>query len=149
MAEKSVPTHHDAQLVLRLFELRRDEKLRAARDWYRTKFFPQSYEDVQAVLSPGSADNTSWRMITSYWDMAASFVSHGVLDAALFLESSTEMLLVWSRVEDFIPRLRQEYGARLLANVEKTIARVPWAAERVRQFKDRLPSFRQALASRK
>ncbi|MGH9317395.1 MAG: DUF4760 domain-containing protein [Thermoanaerobaculia bacterium] len=149
MAEKSVPTYHDARLVLKLYELRRDEKLRAARDWYRTKFFPQSFEDVQTVLSPANPDNLSWRMVTSYWDMAASFASHGVLDAELLLESSAEMLLVWSRLEDFIPRLRQEYGPRLLANVEKTIARVPWAAERVKQFKDRLPAFRQALASKR
>lgn len=149
MAIKSVSTYEDAQLVLRLYELRREEKLRAARDWYRTKFFPQSFEDVQAVLSPANPDNVSWRMVTSYWDMAASFAAHGVLHAELFLESSTEMLLVWSRLEDFIPRLRQEYGPRILANVEKTIARVPWAADRVQQFKDRLPAFRQALASKR
>ena len=149
MAEKSVPTHHDAQLVLKLYELRREERLRAARDWYRTKFFPQSFEDVRTVLSPANPDNASWRMVTSYWEMAASFVSHGVLDAELLLESGTEMLLVWSRLEDFIPKLRQEYGARVLVNVEKTIARVPWAADRVRQFKDRLPAFRQALASKR
>lgn len=147
MADKSVPTYEDAELVLKLYELRREEKLRAARDWYRTKFFPQSFEDVQAVLSPANPDNVSWRMVTSYWDMAASFVSHGVLNAELFLESSAEMLLVWSRLEDFIPRLRLEYGPRILANVEKTIARVPWAAERVRQFKERAPKFREQLAS--
>ncbi len=147
MAEKSVPTYEDARLILKLYELRREEKLRAARDWYRTKFFPQSFEDVQAVVSPAHPDNVSWRMVTSYWDMAASFVSHGVLDAELFLESSGEMLLVWSRLEDFVPRLRQEYGPRLLANVEKAIARVSWAPERVRQFKERLPAFRQMLSS--
>ena len=149
MAGKSVPTFEDAQLILKLYELRREEKLRAARDWYRTKFFPQSLEDVQAVLSPAHPDNAFWRMVTSYWDMAASFVSHGLLDAELLLESSGEMLLVWSRLEDFIPRLRQEYGPRLLANVEKTIARVPWAAERVRLFKERAPRFREQLAARK
>jgi hypothetical protein len=149
MADKSVPTFEDAQLILKLYELRREEKLRAARDWYRTKFFPQSLEDVQAVLSPAHPDNALWRMVTSYWDMAASFVSHGLLDAELLLESSGEMLLVWSRLEDFIPRLRQEYGPRLLAHVEKTIARVPWAVERVRLFKERAPRFREQLAARK
>jgi hypothetical protein len=140
------PTYEDAKLVLRLFELRREEKLRAARDWLGAKFFPRSFEDVKAVALGVGAENTYYRMVVGYWDMAASFVAHGVLHPELFFESGGESLFLWAKIGEFVPQLRQETQApRLLANLEKAIGMTPWAAERVQGLRGRMAGYRDRI----
>jgi len=140
-------THADANLILKLYELRRDEKLRAARDWFATEFFPTSMEDFKPVQAPGSKENTYFRMVTSYWDMAASFVESGVLNADLFLKSGGEMLFVWAKMGDFVPQMRQATGhPDYLANIERVIASVPGAADRVASTKKFIAQMRENLA---
>lgn len=140
------PTYEDAALVLRLYELRREEKLRAAREWFRAKFFPQSFEDVKAVALGAGIENTHYRMVTGYWDMAASFVAQGVLHPELFFDSGGESLFVWAKLGEFVPQLRQEYQSpRLLANLEKAIGMVPWAAERIQVMRSRMPGYRDRI----
>lgn len=136
MARKSVATHHDARLVLELYELRREERLRAAREWFVQKFAPKSVEDIRG-LAAGSPENVSYRMVTTYWDMAASIVAHGVLDSDLFLESAGEMLIVWAKLEPFVPAIRKELNPRLLINVEKVVQGSAFAQERVGQLRAR------------
>ena len=136
MARKSVATHHDARLVLELYELRREERLRAAREWFVQKFAPKSVEDIRG-LTAGSPENVSYRMVTTYWDMAASIVAHGVLDSDLFLESAGEMLIVWAKLEPFVPAIRKELNPRLLVNVEKVVQGSAFAQERVGQLRAR------------
>lgn len=147
MAASVPPTYEDAALVLRLYELRREEKLRAAREWFRAKFFPQSFEDVRAVALGAGAENTHYRMVTTYWDMAASFVARGILHPELFFDSGGEVLFVWAKLGEHVPALRQESGApRLLANLEKAIGMVPWAAERVAVIRSRMPAYRERIS---
>lgn len=144
MPTATVPTYEDAQLVLKLYELRREEKLRAARDWFGTKFFPQKAEDVIALAG---TENAYYRMVTSYWDMAASFVARGILNADLFLDSAGEMILVWTKLVDFVPQLRQALGPNLLVNVEHIVASSPRAQERVGPTRLRIAKMRErALA---
>ncbi len=140
------PTYEDATLVLRLYELRREDRLREAREWYRAKFFPQSYEDAKAVALSAGIENAHWRMVTGYWDMAASFVAQGVLHPELFFDSGGEALFVWAKVEPYVPQLRQELQTpRLLANVEKAISLVPRAAERVVVLRARMAGLRDRI----
>ena len=101
------PTYEDAALVLRLYELRREEKLRAAREWFRAKFFPQSFEEVKAVALGAGIENTHYRMVTGYWDMAASFVATGILHPELFFDSGGEALFVWAKIGEFVPEMRE------------------------------------------
>lgn len=136
MARKSVATHHDARLILELYALRREERMRAAREWFLQKFHPRSLEDVRA-LAAGTPENASYRMVTTYWDMAASFIVHGILDADLFLESGGEMLAVWARLEELVPAIRREINPRVLVNVEKVVSGSESAQERVRVFRER------------
>ena len=140
------PTIDDANLVLRLYELRREEKLRAAREWFRTKFFPASIEDVKRVVATPGEENTNYRMVTTYWDMACSFVASGVLHPDLFLQSGSESLMVWSRLEEFVPRIRSEGTPWFLANIEKTIAMVPWSQDRLKMFRARLAAAREKMS---
>lgn len=144
---KSVATYEDAKLILKLYELRREEKMRAAREWYARRFFPQSFEDVRSALAPMNPENAYLRMIFGYWEMAASFIVHGVLDADLFFESGGEMVFMWAKIEPFIAELRAEMKAPVLANVEKALAGVPWVPERVRVLRERMARLREAAGS--
>jgi hypothetical protein len=144
---KSVPTYEDAKLILRLYELRRDEKLRAARDWYARRFFPRSFADVQAAMAPGSPDNLWLRMVFGYWEMAASFVVHGVLNAELFFESGGELVFVWAKIEPFIGALRAEMNQPLLVNVEKAMTLLPRGAERLQGVRARIAKLRDSVES--
>lgn len=140
------PTYQDADLVLRLFEIRREEKLREAREWFRAKFFPQTFEDVKATALGAGLENQHYRMVTGYWDLAASFVAHGILHPELFFESGGEALFVWAKIGEFVPQLREHYQApQLLHNLEKAIAMVPWTSERVKMLRSRMPALRDRI----
>lgn len=140
------PTYEDAELVLRLYEMRREEKLRAAREWFRAKFFPATFEDVKAAALGSGDENTHYRMVVGYWEMAASFVAQGILHPELFFDSGGEALFVWAKIGEFVPQLRQEYQSpRLLANLEKAIGMVPWAAERIQVLRARMPAYRDRI----
>jgi hypothetical protein len=144
MADRA-PTVDDVNAVLKLYELRREQKLRLARDWYMTRFFPQSFDEIKAIASFQNPDNIYFRMVTSYWDMAASFVNHGALHEGLFLESAGEMFFVWAKVDEFAGSIRKDLQMpRFLVNVEKLIARAPGSAERVRVIRERIARQREA-----
>ena len=107
MAMQSKPTYDDATLVLKLYDMRREERLRKARAWFAANFKGvTSIEQFQKVCAPGTDENASFRMTTTYWEMAASFVTAGVLNEALFYESGRELLLVWERVRDYVAAFR-------------------------------------------
>jgi len=146
--ERSVPTYQDAQLVLKLYELRREEKLRDAREWFRQKFFPTSVDDIKAVQGSTGNENTYFRMVTTYWEMAASFVVRGVLNAELFLDSGGEMIFLWTKLEPYVAQLRTAPGGDMfLVNVEKVVNSSPRAQDRVRKTRERLASRLRTSAS--
>jgi hypothetical protein len=116
----SQPTYDDVNLLLRLYELRREEKMRSARVWFVSKFKCKNMEEFGKLCPPGSDANASFRQFTSYWEMAASFVNSGVLDANLFFANCREMLFCWVRVKPMIAEMRTANGdASVMANVEK------------------------------
>ena len=101
-------TYDDANLILKLFELRREERMRAARKWVFSQPPFMSREQFLSVCPAGSEENASFRMVTSYWDMAASFVVSGILNADLFYRSNNgELLYVWERIRRMVPALRE------------------------------------------
>jgi hypothetical protein len=102
-------TYDDANLVLRLYELRREAKLRTAREWFAANVAASSLEDIQKIAPMGSQENAYLRMVTSYWEMACSFVTSGVLNQELFFQSGGEMMYVWERIREVVPALRSAY----------------------------------------
>jgi hypothetical protein len=98
-------TYDDANLVLRLYELRREETLRKARQWFAS-FSPSNPEDVQKVSAFGTQENAYYRMVTTYWDMAAAFVTSGVLNQELFLQTNGELLFVWEKIRAGVEEAR-------------------------------------------
>ena len=121
-------TYQDAELVLRLYDMRREERMRAARAWFAANFRAQSLAEVMEKFPPGSDTNASFRMVTSYWEMAASFVVRGVLHEELFFENNMEMLMVWERVKPFVEEFRKARNNPLFfRNLEKAAGKyVAW-----------------------
>lgn len=101
------PDHHDAELLLRLYDLRREEKLRRAREWFFREFRPESVDDYLQRYPAGTEENSFFRMVIGYWDMAASIVNHGLINHELFFENTTEFWVVWSRAQKIAAGLRQ------------------------------------------
>jgi len=100
------PDHHDAELLLRLYDLRREAKLREAREWFTREFQAESFADLVKKYPRGSEDNARFRMVVSYWDMAASLVNHGLIKGEFFFENTTEFWVVWEKIKPFVPEAR-------------------------------------------
>src|SRR5271166_7155896 len=112
------PTYDDVNLILKLYELRREERMRQARAWF-PKYKASSIDEHMKSYPPGSDEDASFRMVTTYWEMVASFITSGVLNQDLFLESGNELLFTWTKVSHLIPGLRAAFqNPRYLANLE-------------------------------
>lgn len=103
---KRESTFEDAQLLLSLYELRRDPTFRLARKWFAASFHPQTTEEFLSICPAGSDQEAYFRMVYSYWEMAASFVTAGVVTEELFVHNSSEFLLVWERIRPLVPQWR-------------------------------------------
>jgi len=139
-----MPTPYEsADLVLKLYELRREVKMREAREWFGLGFNPRTVQDVMAALQgPQSA---YLRMVTSYWDMAAALVNHGAIDAQMFADTNNEYLVVFAKLQPFLADLRAAFGPHYLAQLEGVVARQPGAMERLAALRER---FRELAARR-
>ena len=100
-------TYDDANLILRLYEMRREDRMRKARAWFTANCKVKSYDELMKLAPSGTDENASVRMVTSYWDLVASFMTSGVLNKELFFQSGRELLLVWERVRDYLPSMRE------------------------------------------
>jgi hypothetical protein len=114
-------THRQAQLQLQLYDLRREAKLREAREWLLQNYFVDSMEDSNRIAPPGSQEGTYVMMVLSYWDQACAILNHGLLHEQLFFETTGEFFAVWERVKPVVPAFREKYRMKhFLANLEKT-----------------------------
>jgi hypothetical protein len=102
-------TYDDANLVLRLYDMRREERLRKARAWFTAHFKVTSFDELTKLAPGGSDENAYYRMVITYWDMTASLITAGVLDKELFFQSGRELLLVWERLREVLPEIRERY----------------------------------------
>jgi hypothetical protein len=119
----SKATYDDVTLILKLYELRREDKMREARSWFVGNFKCKTMAEFGELCPPGSDANAMVRQVTSYWDMAASFITSGVLSDELFFQSNRELLLVWLRVEPILADFRAAFkDPNYLKNLE-TIAK--------------------------
>lgn len=116
------PDHHDAELLLRLYDLRREAKLRQAREWFVKEFHVKTLEEIGQRWPMGSEGNAFYRMVVSYWEMAASIVNHGLIKEEFFFENTAEFFLVWERVKSFLPAARASRKNPLLWSNLETLA---------------------------
>lgn len=137
-------THEQANLMLKLYELRREPRLRQARTWLVEQFSASSVEEVAKKYPPGSGENTNLRMTVSYWDMVASIVNHGLIDDELFFESNGEAWTVWERIRELMPAWRALFkNPDLFANLEQLAQR--YEAWRERKAPGSIAAVRQVL----
>ena len=136
-------TAEDAQIIMRLYDLRREPEMRKARHWYAA-WWPRSADDILKVLQAGGTQENAWfRQVNGYWDMAASFVLHGVVNESLFFDSSGELWFVLAKLQPFLKEVRQR------ANIPQGFVRVEKVATRTKDGRDRLQMFlKRADASR-
>jgi len=145
MAKK--PTTADAQLILQLYDLRREAEMRKARNWWAVDFFPENADDfLKVAWAMGSQDNNWLRQVSGYWALAASFVLQGVLNEDLFLQPgfSGEMFLIYAKLHPFIKELREKAGdPHIFLNVEKVITHTKWGRDRLQFMLKRVETMRQ------
>ncbi len=139
----------NAQILLQLYELRREEKMRRARKWLVESFWAENLEEFGMVCPPGSPENAYYRMVTGYWDMVASIVNRGMLDEDLYFENSVEALLTWLRVRSVTLQMRDDRkNPLLLRNLEAlSVKHEQWLATRapgaLEETRKRLETMRQ------
>jgi len=127
---------HDADLILKLYELRREPVMREARNWFFT-FNPQNTQDFIDVLT--SEKSGYYRMVVSYWDMAASLINNGAIDPQMFNDANGEHLFVYSKIEPFLADLRRESGnPDFLAHLERVVKQVPNVEEKIVALRARI-----------
>ena len=124
-----------ADLIMKLYDLRREATMRKARDWMFT-FNPTSAEEYMKTMMDPEVGGYL-RMVTSYWDMAATFVNQGAIDAEMFNQTAGEHLLVFAKVEPFLGELRTMWQApEAMANLEKVIMDAPNGSERLKRTQE-------------
>ena len=130
------PPYESAQLLLRLYEIRQENTLREARQWFAFRFHPATATDVLKLwLGPGDA-SAPYRMVTSYWDMAASLVTNGAIDAAMFHAANTEHFALIAKLGPFLAEIRDVSSVpSYLVHVERLVRSAPDCAERLAEFR--------------
>lgn len=136
-------TYDDVSLVLRLYEIRRETRLRDARRWCATEFKAKTLADFDKLCAPGTAENESFRMVTTYWEMVASFITLGVLSKSVFFESGRELLFTYERLRPLLPAMRERNkDPRYLRNLETV------AIDFIAWYEAEAPGAHEAFATR-
>ena len=145
-------TADDAQLILKLYELRREPEMRKARNWWMTEFWPDSADDfLKIAMNLGSQENNWLRQAAGYWGLAASLVLQGALNADLFLRPSCsgEMFFIFGKVHPFLKEIREKLGdPEVFRDVEKVIMSTKWGQERLKFVLKRIETWRAARAKK-
>ena len=148
MAKKATP--HDAQLIMKLYDLRREAEMRKARSWLVAEFWPQSADDFIKVVNSFPSQENAWlRQVGSYWDMAASFVLHGALNEELFVQPgcSGEMFFIFAKIHPFLKEIREKLNnPEMFLHVERVATGSKTARKRLERVSKNVENGRKALA---
>lgn len=134
-----------ADLIIKLYDLRREATMREARSWM-IGFFPETAQDVLKVMIDAET-SAYYRMVMTYWDMAASFVNHDAIDEDMFNDSASEHIVFFAKIEPFLTELREMTGnPNMFGNLEKLIMRQPDARERLAKSRETMKRWMQLRA---
>jgi hypothetical protein len=129
----------EAGLILKLYELRREETMREARNWYVREFNPQSVGDFMSAMMGEHSGHV--RMVISYWDMAAALVHRGAISKELFNDVNGEYINVFSKIEPLIPEIRAMLGPGFAVHLEKLVDVTPEGRKRVSEARERMKAI--------
>jgi hypothetical protein len=118
------PTHEQAQLHLQVFEMRREARLRQARDWFFKNYYPETFDEAMRIAAPGTENGAFVMMVFSYWEQACALLNYGLLHDDLFFETSGEFFGAWERIKPTIQQGRELFVNKdFLAHTEKAAKR--------------------------
>jgi len=122
---KDAPDHLDADLILKLYDLRREAGLREARDQLAREFWPKNAKEAVAVLDHGHPLNRVYRQVSTYWEMVYRMARHGIIHGDFLVENNAEGLLLFARVEPYLKEIRGAGGPHVFKNAEWVAHEVP------------------------
>jgi hypothetical protein len=135
--------YQSADLILKLYDLRREEKMREARKWFGA-FMPESAEDIMQTMV-NAESGAYYRMVVSYWDMAASFVNHGAINEEMFTDVSGEAIGVFAKIEPFLAELREiTKRPKMLANLESYVMRQEGVRDMLAELREMMKKWAAA-----
>ena len=128
----SKPTPEQAQLHLQVYDLRREARLRQARDWFQQNYHAETLEEAMRIAAPGTEHGTFLGMVIGYWEQACTLLNYGLLHEGLFFETSGEFFTVWEQLKTVVPQFREAFHEpNMLANLEKAAKRFEeWTEKR-------------------
>lgn len=138
---KQKPDHHDADLILKIYDLRREPVMRESRDAINAKFWPKNEAEALAILQPDHELNRAYRQTSTYWEMVYGLAKNEVVHTELLLESTGEGLLLFARLEPYLAKLREQTSPRALRNAE-------WIASSCDLAKAIMTTFRGRIAKK-
>jgi hypothetical protein len=128
--------YESATLIIRLYEMRREPTMRDARAWFAREFHPQTVDDIFQIL--GSPHSGHFRMVTSYWDMASSFVLNGAIDEKMFNDANGEHIFIFAKIEQLVAEYRVKSGnPNYLKSLETVVLQKPGAREQMASIRER------------
>lgn len=139
--------YESAQLILKIFEMRREPVLREARHWFVREFHPTSADEIFALSAD---DNRKFRMVTGYWDMACSLVNHGAIDRQMFLDANGELFGSFAKVQPYLGAMRERMSSpTMMSHTEQVVMSIPDAEARLEAIRNRLKAFTTQHAAAK
>jgi hypothetical protein len=136
----------EAELILKLYDLRREPTMRKARDWFFSEFNPQSITDFSNALFSEHSGHV--RMVVTYWDMAAALVNDGAIRLELFTQTNGEHFTVFAKIELLLAEIRAAFGPQFAVNLEKLIDATPNGRARAAATRERMKNIHAQLAAR-
>ena len=124
------PTYEDADLTIKLYDLRREEVMRRSRDIMNGKFWPKSFEDFLRVTKPDHEWNAAYRQVSTYWEMVYGMARHGIAHAEYLAEVHSEGFFLFAKVQPFLDRIRKEVSPLAFRNVEWIVSSTAEGARR-------------------
>jgi hypothetical protein len=144
-------TPADAQVVMELYNLRREPELRKARNWFAMEFNPKTTDELMAIVMDMKSDgNRYFRMVTSYWEMAASMALHGAVNEELFLDTQGEMFFVMAKLAPVLEGMREKMQSpEAMKKCETLINKSEASKKKLQAFIARVERFRAMAAAQK
>ena len=125
------PTHEQAQLQLQVYDLRREARLRQARDWFQQNYKAETFDEAMRLAPMGTEHGAFVGMVIGYWEQACALLNYGLLHDDLFFETNGEFFGIWEQVKPVIPEFRERFGdPYMLSNLEKAAQRFEEWSER-------------------
>src|SRR5512146_1476675 len=147
MAKGKKASAQDAQLIMQLYDLRREPVMRVARKFMVSEFWPRNYDEFKAVLTGyGTDQNAYLRQALTYWDMAAAMVLAGTINEDLFFATNGEPYFLWTKFGEYMPQARKDFAnPEFVLNLEK-LAQRPQGRQRVKALQARIAARRAQAA---